>query len=494
MKIVFRVDASLQIGTGHVMRCLALAAKLRKEVAEISFICRDLKGNLINYIKSHDFNVSILPYEHAENGRYCAHSHWLETKWQIDADESVFYAKGADLLIVDHYAIDEKWEDILRPYVKRIMLFDDLADRRHNCDLLVDQNFYSNMEGRYQDLVPHYTELLLSPKYAMLRDEFLVARKNLNRRFDSVKNILIFFSGVDETNETGKTLEVLKDYPANFTVVCGVSNQHMPAIKEFCEEHKNFKLEQAVNNMAELMVAADVAIGSGGTANWERACLGLPTLAWSIAENQTPILNALADFGAIKLTHLARLVQDLENLTPQKLQEMSIKTLDMVDGKGVQRVLFSVLYNLRDAQIADSNAILEIRNKKEIREVSLSQDEIEYEHHNSWFLNSLKNPNRDLLVLERDNNIVGVLRYDYEDEKSEISIYLDPAYFGKGIGELLLERGEIWLKKNRPQIESLEAVIMEKNLRSIDLFTRLGFIKNNDLYTKCIHSKSADSE
>jgi len=217
MKIFVRADASVQIGTGHVMRCLTLADELRGRDAEIVFVCREFAGNLCGYIEEKGYVVHRLPVSDAPDqgvGADLKHAAWLGADWQTDGGqvEEIIKRLAAplDWLIVDHYALDERWEEYLRPYVKKIMVIDDLADRAHDCDLLLDQNFYENLESRYDGLVSAWCKKLLGPKYALLRPEFREARKNLRKRDGHVKRIMIFFGGSDPANETTKALEAIR--------------------------------------------------------------------------------------------------------------------------------------------------------------------------------------------------------------------------------------------------------------------------------------------
>ncbi|HDL08410.1 MAG TPA: UDP-2,4-diacetamido-2,4,6-trideoxy-beta-L-altropyranose hydrolase [Desulfobacteraceae bacterium] len=293
--LIIRADASVQIGTGHVMRCLTLADELRERGADIIFVCREFDGNLCGYIEEKHYIVHRLPVsneqEHNIEGNL-KHAVWLGADWQTDARQVEEIIKGVDTppdwLVVDHYAIDERWEGHLRPYCKKIMAIDDLADRPHDCDLLLDQNFYENLESRYDGLVPAWCKKLLGPKYALLRPEFREARKNLRKRDGHVKRIMIFFGGSDPSNETAKALE-------------------------------------AVRMLNRPDIAVDVVVG---------------------AFNQNNIIGNVADAGgAIFLGNAQQVTVDdiLAALKKavndnQLLQSLSQKELQLVDGFGIERV------------------------------------------------------------------------------------------------------------------------------------------------------------
>ncbi len=338
MRIAFRVDATTRTGTGHLMRCLTLAHELEKRGADIEFVCRKLVDHLAELILSKSYKLCILPNTESKNVDYCHHADWLEAHWQEDATQTLLKVKGADWLVIDHYAIDEKWESILHPHVDKLMVIDDLADRKHNCDMLLDQNYYIDGETRYENLVDKNCELMLSPKYALLREEFAFARARVERSYKSAARVLIFFGGVDANNDSGKAAEALVDFKGEVVIVAGAANANYALLKKFCADRKNFKLFKTVNSMADLMTKADVAIGGGGSTTWERAALGLPTLAWAIADNQMPILADMEKLGAVKLTSAKGLAKSLKALTRENLKQMSMKGMALCDAEGATRV------------------------------------------------------------------------------------------------------------------------------------------------------------
>ncbi|MCL4439984.1 MAG: UDP-2,4-diacetamido-2,4,6-trideoxy-beta-L-altropyranose hydrolase [Firmicutes bacterium] len=291
MDVVFRVDASVQMGTGHLTRCLTLADGLRAKGAEkIYFVCRLLPGNLCQYLESKGHVVYRMP---------CS-PQWLETD-AGDTRTLLAGIGGINWLVVDHYALDSRWETQMRPYARKIMVIDDLADRPHDCDLLLDQNLYENMETRYRGLVQEHCRQLLGPKYALLRPEFRDARKNLRNRDGAVHRILVFFGGSDPTNETAKALEAVRmiNRPDIYLdVVVGAANPHRNQIKQLCSTLPNTAFFCQVSNIANLMAEADLAIGAGGTATWERCFLGLPSITMIVARNQADTTAAVAAHGA----------------------------------------------------------------------------------------------------------------------------------------------------------------------------------------------------
>lgn len=366
MNIFIRTDASVQIGSGHVMRCLTLASQLKENGANINFICRNLNGNLIDVINEKGFEVFPLP---EDNLYKCIelinkHSVWLETNWQNDAIQTInileSFERKVDLLIVDHYALDYRWENQLSRHVKKIMVIDDLADRKHSCEIILDQNLYENIEERYIGLVPEQSIKLLGPQYALLRDEFINARNKLKIRDGQIKRILIFFGGSDPSDETSKALEAVKaiNYPGIYKdVVVGSNNPNKQKVKQLCEMIPNTSFFCQVNNMAELMQKADLALGAGGVTTWERCCMGLPALIIAVAFNQVAIAKASSQSGvgiylgeSSQISSVAikeKLAEILKN--PNIVKEMARSARKLVDGLGVSRVC-NIIYNLRNNQ------------------------------------------------------------------------------------------------------------------------------------------------
>ena len=303
-----RVDSSEAMGSGHLMRCLTLAEKLRREGWQVHFICRDLLGNLTHLITENGFCLHVLACDriHASLSGYEA---WLTVPVEEDARETTDILREmaatvgeVSRLILDHYAIDVRWETIVRPFVKEIFVIDDLANRVHDCDFLLDQTFTNHMMHRYDGLVPKSCQLLLGPQYVLLRSEFYEARKSLRERDGTLRHILVFYGGSDSTGETEKAMQALfllnlKD--VTMDVVVGGSNTRKEEIKKECASHPFVHYHCQVNYMAELMARADLALGAGGTATWERCFLGLPAIVTAIAENQFPACRACAEAGLI---------------------------------------------------------------------------------------------------------------------------------------------------------------------------------------------------
>ena len=356
-QIVFRADASLQIGTGHVVRCLTLAKALRASGAECTFLTRALDGHLADRIEAEGFACDLLPAPDgtAELPKDPPHAYWAGVPWQTDAAgcAAILQGRTVDWLIMDHYAFDHRWQSVLRPRVSQIMVWDDLADRKHDCDLLLDQNLGTSAQD-YDGLVPDTAHLLIGPKYAQLRGEFASQRAEalVSRSNRRLQKILIAMGGVDQHDATGRLLDALALWPQapslHVSVVLGGKAPHLASLRTKAVDLP-FRCEIAtdVTDMGHRMAEADLAIGAVGGTTWERCALGLPALLLVIAKNQLMAADAIERVGAAVLLGRAdqegweqKMIEELESLkSPEKLFEISQKAAAICDGLGTQRLL-----------------------------------------------------------------------------------------------------------------------------------------------------------
>ncbi len=364
MKIAIRTDASIEIGSGHIMRCLSLAKKLREKGAQVRFVCREHEGHLLHTVAAQGFSVHGLDSrqrdkqtQQAESGykkhsKDTPHQHWLGTSWQRDARQTIQTLREKapwDWLIVDHYALDAKWENLLRLCALRILVIDDLADREHDCDLLLDQNYFHNPGRRYHGLLPQECKTLLGPKYALLRPEFLQAPQYTRMRGNGIARILVYFGSSDPDNLTERTLEGL-NYPEikgiPVEVVAGSNNRHLDNLRRWALMRPATRVHHQPENFIELLLRADLCIGAGGTTTWERLCLGLPSIVITIATNQETSISDLDNDGYV--TWLG----GKDEVSPSDIRDAVVKKMtatnvddsffdslqDLVDGMGAKRV------------------------------------------------------------------------------------------------------------------------------------------------------------
>jgi UDP-2,4-diacetamido-2,4,6-trideoxy-beta-L-altropyranose hydrolase len=502
MNIAFRVDASSQIGTGHFMRCLTLADALKQSGAHIRFISRNLPEHLQNMLGVKGIEFVLLESDTAPAlTDDLAHAHWLGTSQAQDAQATVRTLSGQmwNWLVVDHYALDIRWESALRGTVQKIMVIDDLADRQHDCDVLLDQNFYADMQTRYTRKVPSHCELLMGPRYALLRDEFRKLREQVKPRTGPVKRILVFFGGVDTDNYTGQAIAALSEIDIrglHVDVVIGAQHPYLEEIKAACVQH-GFISHVQTSKMAELMAAADLAIGAGGSATWERCCLGLPTLVFCTAYNQQKQLVDAAHEGLLYSPEIkADLNRTIQRHTSALIENANLRELishnsmQTVDGRGVLLVIASLGMSdieIRLAKPDDSEKLFQWRNHPSIREVNRNANVIDGQDHQSWFASVLTDPKKMLLIGQRSESPVGVVRFDKQNEEAEISIYVVPERASSGLGLSLLQSAEQWLTANHPEIRKIQAHVLGTNERSQRLFSTAGYQIETTHYLKKMH-------
>lgn len=331
-RILIRADSSHAVGLGHITRCLTLAKELAAKDCQVEFLCRDLPDNAAWLPERSGFTVHRLPAMPVDNPSAAA-------TWQDDAKATADIAlAGARpiCLIVDNYGLDYRWERELHSLVGRLMVIDDLADRYHECDILLDQNYCDNMESRYRGLVPDDCRLFLGLQYALLRPEFRVMLGCQRPRDGVIRRILIFFGGSDPTNETWKALQALHSWPGHslaVDVVIGAAHRQRNEIERLCATRPGTHFHCQIDYMAELMGNADLAIGAGGTAIWERCAAGLPTVIIAVAVNQIPSAAGVARVGAavylgtsdrVTAEDIFAAVCELNN-QPEKVKEMAAR-------------------------------------------------------------------------------------------------------------------------------------------------------------------------
>ncbi|MEM8918563.1 MAG: UDP-2,4-diacetamido-2,4,6-trideoxy-beta-L-altropyranose hydrolase [Pseudomonadota bacterium] len=355
----FRADASQLIGTGHVMRCLTLANQMRSAGWMTHFLCRDQPGHMGDALKSAGHQVHLLKQKQpADNGvksgaTRADYEAWLGFDQDDDAAEAVpiLRAVKPEWLVVDHYALGAYWEATMSDYTRRVMVIDDLANRRHDCDILLDQT-YGRLVADYDGLVPERTELLCGSQYALLRPEFARLRESRLERSVSpeVNHILVSLGGTDPDNVTGDVLDALNaarlPSACRISVVLGQSSLHADAIMARANTMAfDCEILIGVNDMASLMASCDMAIGAAGSTSWERCCLGVPTIMIVLADNQRLIAKNLVNQGAVLALPAGRVMYELQGMIDlltydgERRQLMSQNAAKVTDGHGVWKAI-----------------------------------------------------------------------------------------------------------------------------------------------------------
>jgi UDP-2,4-diacetamido-2,4,6-trideoxy-beta-L-altropyranose hydrolase len=476
------------------MRSLVLANALRQNGTDVRFVCRQLPDHANVLLNALSCDLIELPTFSGESDA-CDGA-------RVDADArntaEALADQQWDWLVVDHYSLDYRWESRLRSAADHVMVIDDLADRSHDCDVLLDQNYYADGHTRYVGRVPSHCECLLGPRFALLRDEFRQWHDRVAARTGPVSRVLVSFGGVDATNYTGTAIEALADLRTDgmsVDVVIGMDHPLRPDVELKCAV-QGFRCHVQTHKMAELMAHADLAIGAGGITTWERCCLGLPALALTAATNQIRQLHDAAADGLVyspdvsgERTPVSVLRLHLAALMENRGLRRAISTrgLATVDGRGAVRVLRHLgipAIDIRPAEARDSAAVFAWRNNPLVREASRNHDEVDWSHHEQWFLSMLSDPDRIMLIGKCDETPVGVVRFDITHDEAEVSIFLTPGAHRPGTGSQLLTAAERWLSGVRPEIHVCRAEVLGLNKPSHGLFAAAGYRVASTWYVK----------
>jgi len=332
-QVLFRVDASTRIGTGHVMRCLAVAAALQRRGAVCHFASRELDGHLFDAVRAAGCVQHVIAEE--------------EESWV----ERLLPQLGRPVVVFDHYGLDEVDEARAARQASGVVVIDDLSNRRHASDLLVDSGLLPGTERSYRGLVREEARLLAGPDFAPLRDEFARARATLRQRDGRIENLLVAFGGSDPTGETGRALEGIDLWrrsggnpDCRVVAVAGPSNPRGAELAATFGRMKGISVLERTSEMARWMADADLAIGAGGTTSWERCALALPALVTVVAENQKMQADDLARLGAIRIVGVAGDVgpadyaRALAGCRPSDLVAMGRAAESLTDGGGAERI------------------------------------------------------------------------------------------------------------------------------------------------------------
>lgn len=444
------------------MRCLTLANALRKDGATCVFVCREHAGNLLDIIRKQGFEAIGLPLsEGIDSGSAnpsisrLPHADWLGDSWQRDVEQTLAALNGefVDWLVVDHYALDFAWEEALRPACRRLLVIDDLADRDHRCDLLLDQNLVGQMAERYRYRVPSSCRQLLGPSFALLQPHYAALHTRVPPREGAVRCALAYFGGADNVNLTGKTISAflaLGRKDVRLDVVVNPDGIHISSIREQVRGQGNIHLYSRLPSLSNLMMLADIAIGAGGATSWERCCLGLPSLIVTIADNQIPIAAELQVRGLARwLGHANEVGEDqLRDVLGAELERgvdaaWSARCHAAVDGRGAQRVVGAMLLSqsgkpcARGATLDDEESCLALL-------AAVFPSTNHRERYRSW----LRDPETYLpTIVESDSGyLVALVVFDLRHSTIRQAVAIDPFAHAIGLREEAMATAMCYLR------------------------------------------------
>ena len=497
MNIIMRADASSHIGSGHIMRCLVLADRLKLDGHKVVFATRPQNGDLVTFIKQRGFSIYELqqPADWLVPTSTADYAAWLQVSECDDAQECATAFDSPDLVITDHYGIGAQWHKVVKEaYNCKIIAIDDLV-RDHAADLIIDQTLLRE-PSEYHLLNPK-TTALTGTQYAIINTHFSSRHLSQLAAVSTLKNrprVLLSMGGIDAPNASLQVLKVLKESvnPPITTVLLSARAPHYKSVTEFAVEHSVWLTHiDFVDDMAALMCEHDIAIGAPGSTSWERACVGLPSIVIALADNQQTICKNLEAVGAAISVELEAVSTTLLKAYEQLIADYSkMRTinLQLCDGQGVKRImkhitqLFSGSLTLRLATQLDVEQVHAWQCKPETRRYALNKDVPSLAEHRAWMTKKLASKNDYFYVIELTNRKdekgipVGVVRLDMTAANTyTISIFIASEYFGKGVAKLVLKQIDILHPK-----KIIHAVVLKENTASQVLFSRAGYQRINE--------------
>ncbi len=484
LKLLVRADVGAAVGTGHVMRMLALGQAWKQAGGEVKFVCGKMPVGLIKRIESAQVQIHQIRNDRCDGA---------------DAGETIEIASAMepDWIVLDGYQFDDTYQHVVKNSGARLMVVDDYQHASHkHADLVINQNCYAKSD-QYSNSGP--TRYLVGERYALLRNEFAApfeSWQTTRASANQVRRILVTFGGADPDNWTLRTLQALSDLKRKrLSVECviGACYEHAAELEMFKKTTAlSLKIHRNVDRMSGLMAHADLAITAGGSTCYELARCGTPAIVVSIAENQKRVAEAMHQNQVmISIDHLpadsvetgasreSRLIFAIRRLLdePELRREMSLRGAQMINGNGAARTvqqMVASLYHFRPATMADSELMWQWRNDAEVRSVSFNKKLIPFEKHQNWLQNRLGDPDAATWISEDIHGTpVAQIRFDFNDhdQTALISIIVNQAKRGRGLGKLLIASACQQMFENSPAVR-IVAQIKPSNTASGKAFRR----------------------
>ena len=483
MKIAIRVDGNAETGVGHILRCITLASKLVNYNIKCTFFVRNISKSLFEII---DKKFEVILLDRIDNifAATDEYSRWLGVNQRFDAEEFIALARpeNFDGVVVDHYGLGFEWERAVQINFRFVLVLDDLANREHSCNLLVDQSIGRKVSC-YSSLVPQICTLLVGPKYALLRDEFSADLSGSKKQYD----ILINFGGADKDNYTEHVLNMLamsaNMYKHSIKIIIGSDYPYTLGLEGRVDKlGLQFKLVENPNNVAREILECRIAIGAGGVSLLERSALGVPSIVYAIADNQKHIcaeyerqgLGAEIRKGSNdEHVQLAFMIDTM--LDPQMLSNRSHLNSDFAGASGTDRVVARLLKEFElltqvEATIEDTKFVYDCRYEKTDTSLYVNSSVPSYQCHMNWFAKNLVQKDCVHIIFKCGLEKIGYISLDREKNYYDVSIYVHTKYRSRGFAEIMLSK-----ILDRVGTQKLQASVHVKNEASMRVFLNCAF-------------------
>lgn len=483
-RVLMRADAHPAIGGGHLARCLALAAGLQRRGAMVAVACADVPGTPWQLVPSSiarlPLPADVAPASDADATLAAARAHW---------------SAYPDVVVVDHYGLDARWERRIAQGGAQVLVIDDLADRDHECRWLLDQNLFAGGEtvarDRYRERAGSNCVFLLGPRYALINQSIVAAAASPRVVASGKPRVFVAMGLADPTGATVRVIQALRALAGvelEADVVIGAANPRRDEIEAAAREDQRLKVQLQPRDYAERLAASHIAVGAGGVSALERCLVGVPSVVLSIADNQVEPARGLCEAGAA--LYLGSVEESSERAISTAItlllesdelrRSLRSAGLRLVDGRGVERVSTHLLgstraITLRRAGADDADMVFPWRNAASTRRYIHDPRPLELPAHRAWFAARSADPDCDLLIASASEVPCGVLRFDISGARAEVSIYLDPSATGSGVGAAVLHAGSEWLARQRPNVSLIEATVLTGNDASARAFAAAGY-------------------
>ena len=491
------------MGLGHVKRCLALGQALQDAGAAVCLVARELgvdTASLADAVSIEYFELQPPLQAARAHLQRAGHAAWAQVGWAEDADETAAALRDwrPDVVVVDHYAFDARWHRAVSAALDaRIAAIDDLGDRDLAVDWLIDHNQAPDHQAKYAGRLASGTKLLCGPRYALLAPVYATAARYAFR--PRVASIGVFMGGADSAGLSSDVVRACRQaagFGGSIEVATTRASPHLAELRATCLRWPHTTLSVDAPDLAAFFARHDLQIGAGGGATWERCCIGAPTLALVVADNQRVVISTLVQLGVLATTDpaddstvasvgraVSALLQDSE-----RRATMAQRAQQLVDGLGARRVALHLAAStlvMRPALAEDAGLVHAWRNDPATRAMSHDAQEIAAPAHVQWLTSVLADPTRLLLIASIGAIPVGVIRFDrHSGGRATVSLYLDPFLHGLGLGTVMLLAGEQHACSQPDPPVHFEATVVEANAASQRMFRSAGYRHDGERWTK----------